>query len=512
MKSTSKTTASITTATRADTCRRGPRRRLVHATVCAIVQPRARSRSSPSSDVSRSKRWRTSRFDSPSSNERTIGATANSRSPTSGFGSMTSHGSRSAASTLSPCRSWCRSTCSPCVGASAAIASSAASSSAARRSHRLRKLRKPTTPPRRPACGTARRPAARGAAATRSRRRAPRPASSRDSGVPGSQRSSNSASPVSSRASSRTAPSPSQSSQRVRLVLALAMRMDELEHDGRAVRESRARRVTGGALLVRLAERQGPALDRRLQVVHAATIALAGGYRIRSAPARPRLRRVPPPRLPPAVVGAVRLADRRRGVLHRTRLARVHARRFVTPRHRLPRAGDRAADDAVDRRCARGPDPAPNDDDRVRPLALRRRRNAGARRRDRPPHVHAVARPHAAQRARRRLLLPRRRRNRAARRSAGCVALGEQPDRRRALGLVHRRPRARGRPLLRDRVVRRLRARRRVVPRLSRADLAAQASRRAALRRRKGRFERSAAACATSRGSRGSGSRSRCSR
>src|SRR5437764_878275 len=100
---------------------------LDQATVWATVQPRARSRSRPSSDVSRSKRYRTSRLASPSSRERTIGATANSRSPASGFGSMTSHGSRSAASTLSPWRSWCSSTGSPCVSASVSIASRAAS-------------------------------------------------------------------------------------------------------------------------------------------------------------------------------------------------------------------------------------------------------------------------------------------------------------------------------------------------------------------------------------------------
>src|SRR5436309_3150571 len=44
------------------------------ATVCAIVQPRARSRSRPSSAVSRSKRRRTSRFEWPSSRERAAGA------------------------------------------------------------------------------------------------------------------------------------------------------------------------------------------------------------------------------------------------------------------------------------------------------------------------------------------------------------------------------------------------------------------------------------------------------
>src|SRR6476619_4639352 len=37
-----------------------------HATVCAIAQPRARSRSRSSSDVSRSKRCKTSRFEWPS--------------------------------------------------------------------------------------------------------------------------------------------------------------------------------------------------------------------------------------------------------------------------------------------------------------------------------------------------------------------------------------------------------------------------------------------------------------
>ena len=58
------------------------------------------------------------RFECPSSPERTIGATANSRSAASGFGSITSHGSRSAATTFSPWRSWWTRTSSPCVGAS----------------------------------------------------------------------------------------------------------------------------------------------------------------------------------------------------------------------------------------------------------------------------------------------------------------------------------------------------------------------------------------------------------
>ena len=53
--------------------------------------------------------------------------TENSRSPASGFGSITSHGSRCAASTFSPCRSWFTSTCSPCVGASSPMRPSAAS-------------------------------------------------------------------------------------------------------------------------------------------------------------------------------------------------------------------------------------------------------------------------------------------------------------------------------------------------------------------------------------------------
>src|ERR671924_1410178 len=72
------------------------------ATVCPTVQPRARSRSSPSSDVSRSSLCKRSDLLYPNSWSRTIGATANSRSPTSGFGSIASHGSRCAARTLSP--------------------------------------------------------------------------------------------------------------------------------------------------------------------------------------------------------------------------------------------------------------------------------------------------------------------------------------------------------------------------------------------------------------------------
>src|SRR5215211_1785197 len=111
-----------------------------HASVCAIVQPRARSRSSPSSETRRSKRCSTARRPCPSSDDRTIGAIANSRSPSSGFGSMASHGSRCAASTFSACRSWCRSTSSPCVpgndpSACIATSSSARSKGDAARSH-----------------------------------------------------------------------------------------------------------------------------------------------------------------------------------------------------------------------------------------------------------------------------------------------------------------------------------------------------------------------------------------
>src|SRR6185437_2204559 len=94
------------------------------ATVWPIVQPRARSRSRPSSETSRSKRYSTSVREWPSSLERTIGATPNSRSPTSGFGSIASHGSRCAARTLSPCRSWWSSTCCPCVCGGCCSASS----------------------------------------------------------------------------------------------------------------------------------------------------------------------------------------------------------------------------------------------------------------------------------------------------------------------------------------------------------------------------------------------------
>ena len=101
----------------------------------------------------------------------------NSRSPTSGFGSITSHGSRCAARTLSPCRSWCSSTCSPCVGGSSRSASSAASSR--RRSNgrpnRSHVASRSSSPPRgllgeRPERRAA--PASRAAAAARRRRRA----------------------------------------------------------------------------------------------------------------------------------------------------------------------------------------------------------------------------------------------------------------------------------------------------------------------------------------------------
>src|SRR5204863_199488 len=52
-------------------------------------------------------------------------ARSNSRSPTTGLGSIASHGARAARRTLPPCRSWCRTTCSPCDGASSAAAARA---------------------------------------------------------------------------------------------------------------------------------------------------------------------------------------------------------------------------------------------------------------------------------------------------------------------------------------------------------------------------------------------------
>ena len=58
--------------------------------------------------------------------------------------------------------------------------------------------------------------------------------------------------------------------ERVSLVLALAMRVDELQHDGCPVPERRAGRVTRRALLVRVAECQRPLLHRCLHVQHEA--------------------------------------------------------------------------------------------------------------------------------------------------------------------------------------------------------------------------------------------------
>lgn len=97
------------------------------ARVWAIVHMRTRSRSRPSSALIRSRRCRTAFRLCPSSRPRTIEATPNSRSPASGSGSIRSHGSRSAASTLSACRSWFTSTCSPCVSGGVSNASVAAS-------------------------------------------------------------------------------------------------------------------------------------------------------------------------------------------------------------------------------------------------------------------------------------------------------------------------------------------------------------------------------------------------
>ncbi len=86
---------------------------MLHATVWAIAQPRQRPRSSVSLRDNLSNRSMTCEREWPSSKLRMIGAIANSRSPVSGFGSMTSHGSRSAARTFSAWRSWCTRTCSP---------------------------------------------------------------------------------------------------------------------------------------------------------------------------------------------------------------------------------------------------------------------------------------------------------------------------------------------------------------------------------------------------------------
>src|SRR5581483_7509683 len=173
-----------------------------HATVCAIVQPRARSRSSPSSLVSRSSRYSASRLVCPSSKERTIGATENSRSPASGFGSMASHGSRWAASTFCPWRSWCSRTGSPCVGASSRMSAAATSAYGARG----------TSPSSQSSASSAsvRKPSALFQSRGRSSMRTPSGSSAAsERKVPGSQRSRRRAWRSSSSRRSRTAPSPS---------------------------------------------------------------------------------------------------------------------------------------------------------------------------------------------------------------------------------------------------------------------------------------------------------------
>ena len=129
----------------------------------------------------------------PSSNERTIGATENSRSPASGFGSMTSHGSRCAASTFSPCRSWCRSTCSPCVGASSREVVERGVAGAAGRARPAARARSRAPPP--PRAGGSRRRSARAAAAD-STKHAERIVAPSERNAPGSQRSSSSALPL----------------------------------------------------------------------------------------------------------------------------------------------------------------------------------------------------------------------------------------------------------------------------------------------------------------------------
>src|SRR2546423_7200645 len=73
------------------------------ATVCAIVHPRARSGSRPSSAVSRSKRRRTSRFEWPSSRERTTGAMPSPLSTARGLRAHRSPGARCAERALLAC-------------------------------------------------------------------------------------------------------------------------------------------------------------------------------------------------------------------------------------------------------------------------------------------------------------------------------------------------------------------------------------------------------------------------
>ncbi len=143
-----------------------------------------------------------------------MGATPNSRSPRSGFGSMASHGWRSARRTLSACRSWWSSTGSPCVGARSAKASVAAS--IRRRSNgRPRRSQLRAMEPDRRAASSANDPNGGPAMTQRRGRRSTKASSASsadtsDRGVPGTARSRSIASRSGSSSSSRMAPSPFQ--------------------------------------------------------------------------------------------------------------------------------------------------------------------------------------------------------------------------------------------------------------------------------------------------------------
>ena len=142
---------------------------------------------------------------------------SNARSPTSGFGSIASQGSRSAASTFPPWKSWCRTTTSGCEERRSRRALSARSRSerskgCPSRSHAAGMLSSHTA-----ATSVRSRNGWFAIGARQTRRRTPAAISfarsssaSPQSWVPGTHRSTSSAERASSRARSLTAPRPSQ--------------------------------------------------------------------------------------------------------------------------------------------------------------------------------------------------------------------------------------------------------------------------------------------------------------
>ena len=187
------------------------------AMVWPIVQPRARSRSRPSSDDEPVEAVEHVAY--ASGRARASGRSARPR--TRARRPAASGRSRATARAVPPARcrragpgaaAPARPACAEARSAPRAPRPAAGARTDGRTAPRSRPASRSTTPPRRRASRTARRPASRAAAAARRTRPArPLPPTS-ESGVPGTQRSSSSACSSGSKSSSRIAPSPSQSS------------------------------------------------------------------------------------------------------------------------------------------------------------------------------------------------------------------------------------------------------------------------------------------------------------